>query len=121
MVISRRVRPFSSTRALGILSVSGRRRVPKPAAKIIAFMREYLGPSQKTLGVNPRRESWLSFAHFLKFDVPEIHFEAIAVAEALGELFSEIDGAVLATGATEGDHQTLEAAGLIVGHAGVHE
>src|SRR5580700_7752392 len=37
-VISRRVRPFSSTRALGRVSVRGRRRVPRPAARILAFI-----------------------------------------------------------------------------------
>src|SRR6267378_1698180 len=37
-VISRRVRPESSTSALGRLSVSGRRRVPRPAARIMAFI-----------------------------------------------------------------------------------
>src|SRR5256885_15724181 len=38
MVISRRVRPLSSTRALGMLSVRGRRRGPRPAARIMAFI-----------------------------------------------------------------------------------
>src|SRR5439155_3654736 len=51
-VISRRVRPESSTRALGRLPVSGRRRVPKPAAKIMAFMGT---TSSKTL--KPKRDS----------------------------------------------------------------
>ena len=37
-VISRSVRPESSTRALGRESVSGRRRVPRPAARIMAFI-----------------------------------------------------------------------------------
>src|SRR5258708_38436210 len=38
-VISSSVRPAISTSALGRLSVSGRKRVPRPAARIIAFMR----------------------------------------------------------------------------------
>src|SRR2546428_8827278 len=37
-VISSSVRPPSSTRALGRLSVSGRRRVPRPAERIMAFI-----------------------------------------------------------------------------------
>src|SRR5260370_33087781 len=37
-VISSRVRPESSTRALGRVSVRGFRRVPKPAARIMAFI-----------------------------------------------------------------------------------
>src|SRR5215813_5624997 len=121
MVISRRVRPLSSTRALGMLSVRGRRRVPKPAAKIIAFMREYLGPSQMALEVNPRRGSSLSFAHFLEFDVTKVDVEAAPRAQSLCQLLSEIDGAVLAASATERNHQTFEAARLIVGDAGINE
>src|ERR1700686_826563 len=38
-VISSNVRPLISTSALGRLSVRGRSRVPRPAAKIIAFIR----------------------------------------------------------------------------------
>src|SRR5260370_6363833 len=38
-VISRRVRPAISTSALGRLAVSGRKRVPRPAARIMAFIR----------------------------------------------------------------------------------
>ena len=45
-VISSRVRPAISTRALGRVSVRGFRRVPRPAARIMAFI---AGPSSKTL------------------------------------------------------------------------
>src|SRR5256885_14803675 len=38
MVISRRVRPLRSTRALGMLSGRGRRRVPRAAARVMAFV-----------------------------------------------------------------------------------
>jgi len=65
-VISRRVRPLISTRALGRLSVSGRRRVPRPAARIMAFIGKP------------------SLVHFLEFEVAEDNFEAGAGAEALG-------------------------------------
>src|SRR5260370_40161825 len=40
-VISSRVRPESSTRALGRVSVRGFRRVPRPAARIMAFIGDY--------------------------------------------------------------------------------
>src|SRR6184192_995090 len=49
------------------------------------------------------------------------HFEAIPAAQTFRQLFREIDGAVLATGAAEGDHQILEAELLISADAGVHE
>src|SRR5215475_3694856 len=62
-----------------------------------------------------------SFAHFLEFDMAEVDVEATACAQSLCELFGEINGAVLATGAAERDHQTLEAARLVIGDAGVHE
>ncbi len=51
-MISRRVRPESSTRALGRESVSGRRRVPRPAARTMAFIEE---ASAKKL--KPKRDS----------------------------------------------------------------
>ena len=51
----------------------------------------------------------------------ELDGEAVAGAEAFGELFGKKDGAVLATGAAEGDHEALEAAGLVVGDARVDE
>jgi len=62
-----------------------------------------------------------SLGFFFEFDVVEMDGEAGASAEAFGELFGEEDGTVLAAGATEGDHQVLEAAGLVVGDAGVDE
>src|SRR6266436_1483175 len=46
-VISRRVRPESSTSALGRVSVIGRRRVPRPAARIMAFMGALAGNTPK--------------------------------------------------------------------------
>jgi len=49
------------------------------------------------------------------------YFEAAAGAQAFCQLFREIDGAVLAAGAAERDHQILEAALLISADAGIHE
>src|SRR5258708_30977492 len=51
----------------------------------------------------------------------EDYFEAVAGAPALGQLLGEEDGAMLATGASKGDHQILEATLLIVGDASVDE
>jgi hypothetical protein len=62
-----------------------------------------------------------SFALLLEFEVAEDNFEAGAGSEALGELFGEVDGAVLAAGASEGDHEILEMAGLVGGDASVDE
>src|SRR5690349_20332518 len=112
MVISRSVRPLISTSALGRSLVRGRRRVPRPAARIMAFMGgKRSGPSQKVLGVNkwpqPSRgkraasgeqelhrghreeEATSSFAHFLEFDVAKVYVEAVAAAQTFRELLSE--------------------------------
>src|SRR5713101_5796058 len=48
-------------------------------------------------------------------------FEAVAAAQPFGQLLGEENGAVLATGAAERNHQIFEAATLIFAHAGVHE
>src|SRR6266446_1596537 len=95
-VISRRVRPASSTRALGRSSVSGRRRVPRPAARIMAFIE---GLSLEGFAL----------AEFFEFDMAEDDFEAVAGAEAPGQLLGEEDRAMLAASASERDHQILEA------------
>lgn len=62
-----------------------------------------------------------SFAEVLEAEVAEADFDAGLGAEAFGQLLGEIDGAMLASGAAEGDHEIFEAAGLIAGDAGVHE
>src|SRR5713226_4032379 len=102
-VISSSVRPESSTRALARVSVSGRRRVPRPAARIIAFI------------------TALSLAHFLQLDVADHNFQAVSVAQTFCQLFRQVDRAVLASGAAEGDHEILEAALLVSAHAGIHQ
>src|SRR6202521_58328 len=107
-VISSSVRPPTSTRALGRLSVSGRRRVPRPAARIMALI------GALSLHRPP-------LAQFLQLEMADGDFHAVPVAQAFGQLLGEEDGAVLAAGATERDHQILEAALLIVADAGVHQ
>jgi len=202
IVISRSVRPLSSTRALGMVSVRGRSRVPRPAARIMAFMdetrdgeqvrckvagpratdegkvqklshrghggkrhsghreelraggeRRWVGREQagngssederkaaaglphskidegaseagKNLASYPkawaRKENSLCDLLF-EFDVVEFDGEAGAGAKAFRELFGEEDGAVLAAGAAERDHEVFEAAGLVILDAGIDE
>src|ERR1700676_803414 len=103
MVISSSARPLISTRALGRSLVSGRRRVPSPAARIMAFM----GPSRLGLAL---KEFGMKI---LQAEVTDYYFDAGFAAEAFGHLFGQVHGAVLAAGAAEGDHQILEAALLI--------
>src|SRR5271165_5879528 len=102
-VISRSVRPATSTRALGRVSVSGRRRVPSPAARIMAFI------------------GGLSFFHLFQFEMAHDDFEAVPEAQAFGQLLREKNRAVLAARAAEGNHQILEAALLIVVYGGVQQ
>jgi len=45
-----------------------------------------------------------SFAEVLQAQVAELDFDCGLGAEAFGELLSKINGAVLATGAAEGNH-----------------
>src|SRR5882762_7205307 len=66
-------------------------------------------------------EGGRSFGFFFELDVMELDGEAIARAKAFGELFGKKDGAVLAAGAAERDHEAFEAAGLVVGDARVDE
>src|SRR5579885_3444619 len=97
-VISSKVRPLSWTRALGRVSVSGRRRVPSPAARIIAFIAETLQ---------------LKMTHH--------DFHSVLGAKAFGQLLREIHRPVLPSGATERDHQILEPALLIAADTRIHE
>src|SRR6266705_2919242 len=107
-VISTIVRPAISTSAFGRLSVSGRKRMPSPAAKIIAFMEE---PS---LERSP-------LSQFLQLKMPYRHLQPVPAAQTFRQLFRQIDRAMLAAGAAERHHQILEATLLIRAHAGVHQ
>src|ERR1700758_4682879 len=53
-------------------------------------------------------------AQLLKFDVADNYFYTASAAQMFGELFGEIDGAMLATSAAEAHHQIFEAALLII-------
>src|SRR3989441_5023956 len=126
-VISSSVRPAISTSALGRESVSGRRRVPRPAARIMAFIGAFPAnrPAQeggpyngKAKGLSLERSP---LAQILQLKMADRHFHAVPGAQTLRQLLREIDGAMLAAGAAKGDHQIFEAALLITADAGVHQ
>jgi len=77
--------------------------VPSPAQRIIAFM------------------EMSSLPHFLEFDVAQSDFYSGTATKPFGKLFRKINGAVLAAGTAERDHEILEAASAIGGNAGVDE
>src|SRR5467141_5313550 len=60
-------------------------------------------------------------AEFLQLEMADGDFHAVPVAQALGQLLGEENGAVLAAGAAERNHQILEATLLIVADARVHQ
>src|SRR5208282_72331 len=103
-VISSSVRPLISTSALGRSSVRGRKRVPRPAARIIAF----IGPS-------------LSWIQLLLLAMMYHHLHSILAAQMFCQLLRQIYGSVLAAGTTERHHQVLEPAVLIGADACVHQ
>src|SRR5208337_643341 len=104
--ISSSVRPLISTSALGRSSVSGRKRVPRPAARIIAF-----------IGLS------LSWIQLLLLAMAHDNFHSVfgLGAQVFRQLLGQIDGAMLAAGAAERHHQVLEAATLIRAHGRVHQ
>src|SRR5260370_21026167 len=102
-VISSSVRPATSTSALGRLSVSGRNRVPSPAAKTIAF-----------IGAP-------SFAELLQLHVPHRHLNPILGTQVLRKVLRQIDRAMPPARASERHHQVFEAAFLITTHARIHQ
>jgi len=63
----------------------------------------------------------LALAEFFEFEMAEDYFEAVPDAEALGKLLGEENGAMLASGAPEGNHQILEATLLITADARIHQ
>jgi len=63
----------------------------------------------------------ISLAQLLQAEMAEDDFEAVFAAEAFCELLGQVDGAVLAAGAAEGDHEILEAALLVDADSGVYQ
>ena len=59
--------------------------------------------------------------HLFQFNVADLNFYAVVGAEMGGELLGEEDGAVLAAGTAEGDHEAAETALLVIGRAAVNE
>src|SRR5713101_4796554 len=108
-VISNSVRPAISTRVFGRSFVSGRKRVPSPAARIMAFI---VGLSlwgfhcgAFIVGLS----LWgfhcgafigaPSFAQLLQLQMPHRYLYSICGAEMFCQLLGKIDRAVLAAGA----------------------
>src|SRR5262249_34043557 len=60
-------------------------------------------------------------AHAVQFAVNDDYFHAGTPAQTLRNLLCQIDGAMLASGASERDHEMLESAALIVANAGVQQ
>ena len=60
-------------------------------------------------------------AHLFELEVMDLNFEAAARMQSFSELLGQENGAVLAAGAAERDHQTLESAELIIIYAGIHK
>jgi len=54
-------------------------------------------------------------------DVADDYFYPVDGTEVLCELLGEVDGAVLAAGAAEGDHEVFEASALVAGDAAIYE
>src|SRR6266404_8175255 len=103
-VISSMVRPATSTSALGRSSVSGRKRVPRPAARIMAFI-----------------DLLLSLIQLLLLAMMHHHCHSITGTQMFGQLLRQIDRAMLAAGAAERHHQVLETTILISADAFVHQ
>src|SRR6516165_2619797 len=49
------------------------------------------------------------------------YFHAVLVSQMPGQLLRHVNRTMLAAGASERDHQVLETALLIIGHAGIHQ
>src|ERR1700758_5589751 len=109
-VISRSVRPEISTRALGRSLVSGRKRVPSPAARIMAFGGDVMSSLLKGIiaggrgntgfrDLTPRkeREKWApgSRRRTLQFPMVNDDFDSGTIPQTLGKLFGEINGPML--------------------------
>src|ERR1700691_255411 len=106
MVISSSVRPLISTRAFGRSSVSGRKRVPRPAARIIAF-----------IGLHPSSSS----VQLLLLAMMHDHFHPRPAAQTLRQLLGQIYRAMLTAGTSERDHQVFEATTCISADTGFHQ
>src|SRR5579883_2217731 len=91
--------PPTSMRALGMASVAGRRRLPTPAARTMAFM-------------SGNRRGGERFQP----EVLELDVHLVALAKARGQALGAVDRAMLAAGAAEGDGQRGEIALLVALH-----
>src|SRR5215510_5036139 len=67
----------------------------------------------------PRPESWISRVRLFERKVLDNYIYSVP-GEVRCQLLGQVHGAVLSAGATEGNHQALKSAALIVAHAGIH-
>ena len=91
----------------GRLSVSGRRRVPRPAAKISAFILLSL----ENFCVERLLDVLLA--------VHELHLDVEFLVDMLCHVLRAVDRTVLSAGASEANHQIRESALLVAFHRGV--
>src|SRR5947209_12523739 len=68
-----------------------------------------------------RPKSSLSFAQILQLKMPHHHLHPIPIAQMFCQLLGQIYRAMLSAGAAERHHQALEAATLIIAHAGIDQ
>src|SRR5690606_29337785 len=104
--------PATSMSALGVWSVSGRRRVPSPAARIMASTSALLLMGGGRLRARPGARLAVLQRH--------LHV-GIGTAQVPRQSLGEVDRAVLATRATEVHGQAVEAAPLVLLHLRVHQ
>src|SRR5579885_912877 len=129
IVISSSVRPSSSTSAFGRSFVSGRSRVPRPAARTIAFIETPPRPVRKhrrsresqTRGGSFREKLGLQLSQVLEPEVPDHYFDALFRAKVAGKLLRQKNRTVLAASATERHHEILEAPLAVIRDGGIHQ
>src|ERR1700692_2496762 len=105
-VISSKVRPPISTSAFGRSSVRGRKRVPRPAARTMAFIEKLSAKDyQQEERIARFAVKRTSFAHLLELQMAHHHFHAVPDTKVFCQLFSKINRTVLTTGAAERNHE----------------
>ena len=92
-------------------SVKGRNRVPRPAAKIMAFILAYSHISTLNFG--------LKRLFNILFSMYQVHLHAELLVQMFRQVLCRIYGAVLSAGAAEADRQIGEAAFHVALHGSV--
>ena len=94
-----------------MLSVKGRNRVPRPAAKIMAFILAYSHISTLNFG--------LKRLFNILFSMYQVHLHAELLVQMFRQVLCRVHGAVLSAGAAEADRQIGEAAFHVALHGSV--